>query len=211
MTIEVNGCVVELLVDKAVYLPHSATLVIADVHLGKARHFRAEGIPFPAAAQHPDYVALGSLFRNRSPKSVVFLGDLFHSRFNADWHLFTQLIEAFPHIAFTLVRGNHDIIDESLFRAVNFRVVDFLEDEFFLYSHDVHPQLPVGKRNLVGHIHPGIALSGLARQRVVLPCFVDTGTVFLLPAFGRLTGLSPVTRSREHNIYAVLPDCVRQV
>jgi uncharacterized FlgJ-related protein len=38
---------VELLPEKAAFIPESATLLIADPHFGKATHFRKAGIPIP--------------------------------------------------------------------------------------------------------------------------------------------------------------------
>jgi metallophosphoesterase superfamily enzyme len=47
----------------------------------------------------------------------------------------------------------------------------------------------VRERYLVsGHIHPGVSLTGAARQHLRLPCFVIGTTRAILPAFGQFTG-----------------------
>ena len=211
MTIEINGCGFSLLYEKALYKSDESLLIIADVHLGKATHFRKAGIAIPANAQHSDYENLKLLFNKVQPAQVYFLGDLFHSSINNDWYRFCDLIEEFPTIKFTLVKGNHDLINKKQFGELCIEVTDSIEDERFLYTHAPVADVPTGKVNIVGHIHPGIVLSGLGRQSLRLPCFYTTDTLVILPAFGTLTGTYPMDRTRETRIYVVLPDSVRQV
>ncbi|MGC4057371.1 MAG: hypothetical protein QM743_04515 [Chitinophagaceae bacterium] len=42
MRLCINDYILTLLPEKAIYIPHMKALAIADVHLGKARHFRRE-------------------------------------------------------------------------------------------------------------------------------------------------------------------------
>src|SRR5438552_19050932 len=98
MTIEINKKQFTLLPEKALYKHDERLLIIADVHLGKASHLRKEGIPFPAHSQISDYNKLTQLLLKTDPLKVYFLGDLFHSTFNRDWHYFTELISSFPQI-----------------------------------------------------------------------------------------------------------------
>lgn len=193
------------------YKPDERLLIIADVHLGKANHFRKEGISIPATAQLEDYNRLDALFKTIAPLKVYFLGDLFHSTFNRDWHYFCDLVGAFPAISFTLVRGNHDIIDQRKFGEICVHVTDAIEDDDFIYSHEPVAVVPVPKVNLTGHIHPGIVLSGKAKQHVKLPCFYLTRSLMVLPAFGTLTGLYPIQPESDAHVYAVIPGSVRRV
>lgn len=203
MNIEINKHEFILLFEKALYKPDEQLLVIADIHLGKARHFRKEGIPFPAESQHGDYINLEYLFRKVRPGKVYFLGDLFHSDFNKDWHYFRELIELFPDVCFTLVKGNHDIIDERLFEELEVAVTEIIEDAHFIYSHEPIEKGLKNKVNIAGHIHPGVVLAGGARQSIKLPCFYITDEFIILPAFGVLTGLYSMEKSSRARIYAV--------
>lgn len=211
MTIEINQHAFELLPEKALYKPNEKLLIIADVHLGKANHFRKEGISMPATAQLQDYSRLEALFKSVAPQNVYFLGDLFHSTFNRDWHYFCDLVAAFPGIAFTLVRGNHDIIDHRKFGEICVHVTDAIEDDNFIYSHEPVEAVVRHKVNITGHIHPGIVLSGKAKQHVKLPCFYLTPSLMVLPAFGTLTGLYPVQPADDAQVYAVIPGSVRRI
>jgi len=211
MTVEISNFSFTLLPEKALYKTDERLLIIADVHLGKATHFRKEGISIPAQAQQEDYVNLEILFKKITPLKVYFLGDLFHSKMNTDWYFFCNLIEQFPEIEFTLIKGNHDLIDDAKFDELCIKVVDAIEDTVFIYSHKPLPEESNHKVNIAGHIHPGIVLTGIGRQSVKLPCFYRTDTLVIVPAFGTLTGLYSMDRAAASAIYAVLPDCVRRV
>ena len=211
MTVEINHFPFTLLPEKALYKNDERLLIIADVHLGKANHFRKEGISIPAHAQLADYTNLERLFMKTNPLKVYFLGDLFHSSFNRDWHYFCELIRQFPSIKFTLIKGNHDIINHTRFTEVCIDVVDTMEDGAFVYSHELLPMVNAGKINISGHIHPGIVLSGAGRQSVKLPCFYITDRTVLVPAFGILTGLYSMKKTENSSVYAVLPDGVQKI
>lgn len=211
MTITLNSCTVELLYEKALFLPQQRLLVIADVHLGKAQHFRKEGIALPAQAQSADYERLERLFKKINPLEVYFLGDLFHSTLNKDWPLFCTLIRSFPGITFTLLKGNHDLIDPAYFEDLCIRIEDTIEEGYFIYSHEPLNTIPSHKINICGHIHPGILLRGSGRQRLKLPCFYGAGNRFILPAFGSLTGLYLVEQHRDAHIFGVLPESIRRI
>lgn len=211
MTIELRGIPFTLLPEKALYKQDERLLIIADVHLGKASHFRKEGISIPTQAQTADYLNLEKLFLKIQPDKVYFLGDLFHSTFNRDWHNFCDLIALFPHIQFTLVRGNHDLIDEALFRQICIAVTDTIEDDHFIYSHEPLTDVTNGKLNIVGHIHPGIVLSGAGRQSIKLPCFHISPSLMILPAFGVLTGLYSMPCNEQTTVYGILPGMVKKI
>lgn len=205
MILESHGHTFHLLPEKALYLPAERLLVIADVHLGKARHFRKEGIAIPANTQADDYRRLAKLFEKVNPSKVHFLGDLFHSSYNHDWHQFCELVAAFPGIQFTLVKGNHDIIDHKHFDEICVQVTDAIDTGSVLFVHDVPRSVPAGRLVIAGHIHPGILLSGAGRQTVTLPCYYKDGNVLLLPAFGMLTGLYKMPHTPRSEVFIVMP------
>lgn len=209
MNITINGQLFTLLPEKALYKPDERLLIIADIHLGKAGHFRKEGIPIPARAQMNDYDNLGRLIESVNPQKVYFLGDLFHSEYNNDWQYFCKLISCFKEVAFTLVEGNHDIIDRRKFEELCISVVGGIEDNDFVYTHDVVDDIAEGKVNITGHVHPGIVLWGRGRQSIKLPCFYRHRNTLILPAFGVLTGLYSMERSAGADVYVVLPGRVQ--
>ena len=205
LTIQTHGHTFTLLPEKALYKPDERLLVIADVHLGKARHFRKEGIAIPADTQADDYRRLAQLFEKMKPEKVYFLGDLFHSSYNHDWHHFCNLVAQYDRISFTLVKGNHDIIDRRHFDEICVAVVDSVETDSLFFTHDVPDYSTEGKLVVAGHVHPGIVITGAGRQHVTLPCFYKDGNILLLPAFGMLTGLYKMPHTQRAEIFIVMP------
>jgi len=211
MQVTLKGKLFTLLYEKALYHNEESLLIIADVHLGKAGHFRKEGISMPLNAQQGDYLNLKHLLDKINPEKVYFLGDLFHSDYNYDWHHFEALISTYPGIEFTLIKGNHDFVDVEKFERLGLHIVnDIIEDDGFIYSH--HPvKFQHDKLNIAGHIHPGIALSGRANQSVRIPCFYLHDGLLLLPAFGTLTGYYIMDKIKGAQIFAVLSNEVREL
>lgn len=93
---------------KVIFWGNTATLFIADLHLGKISHFRKSGMAIPTAAATMNLDVLESLFIDYEPRHCYFLGDLFHSATNEEWFGFRQLCLRYNHIHFTLITGNHD-------------------------------------------------------------------------------------------------------
>ena len=211
MQIKLINTLVELLPDKAIYLPASGTLVIADIHLGKAMHFRKNGIPFPPQSAEQDYHRLHALIEKKQPQRIIVLGDLFHSAHNSEWNLFCEFIASRSGISFTLVIGNHDILDRRYYDDLCLHVVEqsMLLDDLLL-SHEPLENVPEGKINIAGHIHPGFALRAPGHQSVKLPCFYLLPQLLILPAFGSLTGLYMLGK-RNAEVFVVVGEKVVEV
>jgi len=195
-----------LLPHKALYRPLQRQLILSDVHLGKATHFRKMGIAMPAQSHLKDLDLLHYLLNRWQPQSVLILGDLFHSRYNREWLWFKSLLMQYPQVSFILVQGNHDVLHDSAYELPNLMKLDVLEEERFIFSH--HPLPDPVQLNLCGHVHPGIRLSGSARQSISLPCFYHSQTHFILPAFGNLTGLYLLDREEGSSCYLVMQNSV---
>lgn len=210
MEITLNGNPACLLFQKAVFFPEKSWLVIADLHLGKVAHFRREGIAMPAVAQQEDYARLYRLIDEVAPQRIIFLGDLFHSSLNDDWINFAGLITNYPRITFTLVRGNHDLIHQGLYKELDVFVTDCIEADGLLFTHQPEDTVQSRLVNIAGHIHPGFTIYGIGRQSAKLPCFYYSSHQLILPAFGGLTGLFAMPAEHGADIYLVLSDEVRK-
>ncbi|SFC09135.1 metallophosphoesterase, DNA ligase-associated [Parapedobacter composti] len=203
-TIHLTDTPAVLLPERALLLPDQETLVVADWHLGKAAHFRKAGIFMPTPRKDNDVVRLQSLMDLYPVRTVVFLGDLFHSELNSEWLVFERFREDNPGIRFVLTRGNHDILPENLLVEND---VDVLP-AFSVAPHIVcthHPMAHVSplQFNIAGHVHPGCLIPAAGRQAYRLPCFYRHRQTLLLPAFGALTGLHLLRPSRGAQIYPV--------
>jgi DNA ligase-associated metallophosphoesterase len=212
MEIELAGEQIQLCTQKAIYLKTHKILLLSDLHLGKVNHFRKAGIAVPTQANDKNVEVLIDVLNLTKPQRVIFLGDLFHSTYNNEWEVLRQVLKHFSAIHFELVRGNHDILSAQQYERLSIGVHEspvFINA--LLLSHEPLEQVPLGKYNLAGHIHPGIRMQGKARQRLTLPCFYFGADQGLMPAFGSFTGLACITPKKNDRIYVVVGDNIRQV
>jgi uncharacterized protein len=194
---------------KAIFWPAGQSLFIADLHLGKAGHFRRNGLPVPAAVNSGNQERLLSLLFDFQPRQVYFLGDLFHSAYNPAWEEFGDLLAGYPGIGFHLVLGNHDILPERAYQEAGLALQrQPLPLGPFLLSHHPLETVPAGQYNLAGHLHPGVFLRGAGRQRLRLPCFYFGPQQGILPAFGALTGMAAVAPKAGEQVFVIADEAV---
>jgi DNA ligase-associated metallophosphoesterase len=199
----------ELLSEKALYNEDTRSLIIADMHLGKAAHFRKNGIAIPLQSAQKDYQRLKALINQLEPKEVIFLGDLFHSAHNAEWEVFSKIVLQMSHIDFLLVKGNHDILHEKYYTDAGFTIIkNEFERDGIIYSHKPLLNIPEDIINIAGHIHPGYTLIGKAHDHLRLPCFYLLNNCFIMPAFGSLTGLYTMDHDHRAKVFLVLKNKV---
>ncbi|MGB0430488.1 MAG: ligase-associated DNA damage response endonuclease PdeM [Bacteroidia bacterium] len=212
MKIELKGHQVQLLPLKALMFSELKSLVIADLHLGKASHFRKSGIAVPNQVFDSNIENLIKLLQWEKPKEVIFLGDLFHSTHNNEWNHFSAVIRQFPQIVFKLIIGNHDILDREHYAHSNIQIIEeYLDFDKVRLSHE--PIENCTKYNIYGHLHPGVRMVGKGRQSLRLPCFYFTNQFGVLPAFGTFTGLALQKPKEGERVYVVANNkilCVSQ-
>jgi DNA ligase-associated metallophosphoesterase len=206
MNITLRGEELTLLHEKGIYWKQQSMVILSDLHLGKAGHFRKNGIPIPLAIHHHDLDRIDQLILKYLPAQVLFLGDLFHSDLNAEWWNFISWLQKHDQINFILVKGNHDIIPQSLFEEANIRVIESLKLGPFSFTHI--KEISTGCYNLSGHVHPGVRLVGSAKQSVMLSCFHFSGDYGILPAFGNFTGIARVIPAKKDRVFVVTDDAV---
>jgi DNA ligase-associated metallophosphoesterase len=200
-----------LLPQKAIYWQQEKALIVADVHLGKVGHFRKAGIAVPLDMEQGDLAVLSDLIHDHRPEKIIFLGDLFHSDMNNDWEWFALWRRHFPMVRIILVKGNHDIINDSHYLELDVQLHQELQIGPFLMRHH-----PLGDDDLAqaagyvfcGHIHPGISLTGRARQHITLPCFAFGYKQAILPSFGKFTGKVSMRHNGSDRVFGVLKDKV---
>lgn len=198
---------VYLLPQRAMYVPLHQLLVIADWHLGKIPHFRKNGIFVPKNEIADELQHLTDLIDGYPTRHVLFLGDLFHSTWNPDWEAFINYLVDFEQLEFSLVKGNHDLIDFKRHNLGNLTIYEQWElENQFLFTHQPLPSVPPKKLNVTGHIHPGVIIRGKGKQHYRLPCFYQENQTFILPAFGKYTGLHTMPLSKEASIYPIVGD-----
>lgn len=197
-----------LLPEKAVFWKKRSMLILTDLHLGKAGHFRKAGIPIPSGVHQADLACLQKLITKYQPQKILILGDLFHSELNSEWQQFRYFLEQHSRYQFTLVKGNHDVLPKDAYHEPNLEVYEEIwEVPPFRFTH--HPSEAPMKDELYtvcGHIHPGYKVKIRAGQSVKLPCFFLSKAQAILPAFGKFTGCVHMPRQVNDRVFVIIPE-----
>lgn len=208
----VAGEMLLLLAQKALYWPARKTLIVADIHFGKAASFRAQGIPVPRGTTSQNLLALDALMAAHQVEHIIFLGDFLHARAaHAPATLERMLAwrRQHPGLALTLVRGNHDRHAGDPAASLGIEMVD---EPYTLapFSFCHHPDLDTPAYALAGHIHPVFVLS-TRFESLRLPCFVVGARRMVLPSFGAFTGGFAIAPEAGDRIFVTSGDAVHFV
>lgn len=204
------GGKLQLLPEKAIYIESLRSLLVADVHLGKAETFQSLGIPIPNTINQETLDRLQILCHDLEPETLFILGDLFHSKFAlADevlecWSVFLNTVGA----AVKLIGGNHD---RGLIEALSHQAMDCishaLKIENLVLSHE--PCSPGDCFNICGHVHPCMRIK-TKLDTLRLPCFhlEKSQNRLTLPSFGEFTGAYEISLEADAIAYVVAEDAI---
>lgn len=198
-----------LLPESAVLITSTSvpTLILADVHLGKAATFRARGLPIPEGDDARDLDRIAALVKTHRPGQLIIAGDLFHSPAGLTPEL-ANLIELFLHqiaIPTLLVTGNHDA---KLKRLPSGLTTTAAHDLGGLQVIHDPAHVPPGQPSLCGHWHPVLRIPEGKRSSLRLPCFLLRNQTLVLPAFGGFTGGAVIQPEPGDQCFAPLRDTV---
>ena len=198
---------------RSIFWEEEKILILSDLHLGKAGHFRKAGIGIPQTIFKEDIQRLVSQIQYFKPTTVLVVGDLFHRTRNKEHELFLKWRKDLPAVSIELVRGNHDILDESWYRHAGIHVHQeepVIGD--FLFTHDIASAKKAKQPYCFsGHVHPGVILNGMGKQSLRLPCFYFGKDHAVLPAFGKFTGTYPVTAEKGDHVFAIVENKVMRI
>lgn len=212
LNIELRGEQVLLLPERALYWPRQRALIVADVHLGKAAAFRAAAIPVPAGTTAANLERLAAAIARTGAQRLICLGDLLHARSGRVPETIAAVSawrRQHPHLAFWLVRGNHDRYAGD--PPAEWRVHCFDEpvvDPPFVWRH--FPETETAGYTIAGHLHPALRL-GRGRLGETLPCFFFGEAVGILPAFGDFTGTMILRPQSNDRAFVLAENKVMQV
>lgn len=192
-------------------------MIIADMHLGKSGHFRKSGIAIPQSIYKADLQRLIAQLYLFKVDRLIIAGDLTHSSSNKELDLFLKWRKDFSSLHIDLVRGNHDILEDSWYDEADITVTPKqLTEGPFIFLHDLkeHTLLTEDEKRLyafTGHMHPGINIRGQGRQSLSFPCFYFSQNFCVLPAFSRFTGTYKVKPVKGETVFAVVENGIMQL
>lgn len=188
-----NGAELLLRPDRSAFHVVQRALFLADVHLGKAGHFRKHGMAVPSGVNEANLLRMNAAIEETGATWLVVLGDLFHSERNGDWDAFIAWRHETTLERVTLVQGNHDILETSDWEDAGLEVTSRLEVAGLTCTHAPEDWEEGFGVHLCGHLHPGVRLKGKGRQSLTAPCWWNVGPgtekeQLVFPAFGGFTG-----------------------
>lgn len=197
--IEIQGDKLLLTNQRVIFWEGESALILSDLHIGKAAHFRKNGIAIPSDIFEKDLQRLHFLIDEFSAKTVFINGDLLHAGDNSDVDFFCKWKEN-VNAEFHLILGNHDRISAALKKKLCLQSDQkILETDHFSLVHEFDENLE--KFQITGHIHPGIVLR-TAVKNFRLPCFAVSHRQLLMPAFSAFTGLDTKNLPKNAAFYA---------
>ena len=191
---------------RCIFWEEEQALILSDLHLGKTGHFRKNGIPVPQKIFKEDLQCLLDQISYFKPRTIIAVGDLFHSEANKEMDLFLKWRNDFPDLAFILVKGNHDILHTDWYTQAGIIVKEGLYTVGdFDFVHDPAEVKTENKNYLFsGHIHPGVSISGLGKQNLQFPCYYFSGKQAILPAFSKFSGLAIMKKKKTDTVFAIV-------
>ena len=183
--------------DGAAWLPASATLVVADVHVGYELAAQRRGGYLPPVERGAVVGArLANMARELTVARLVIAGDLRHSTYDVDDFEraeLAQLAAALPaDVTLDVVTGNHDrggsIVGRSVLGPLCVDGVDICH---------VPPTTRPARWTVCGHLHPRVTLRDETGAAARYPCALVGENVLVLPAFSAWAGGTSARRLLE--------------
>lgn len=205
----INGEHLQIFASKVVFHHESQSLIISDLHIGKAAHFRANAIPIPTIANKENFWRLVEAIEKVNPRKLIFLGDLSHSKWNTEWDDFKDFLKQYDTVEKLLIKGNHDILHSKEYEEAGINVMPFWRTGKVLWTHE-----PIDSEEfyvISGHLHPAVRLVGSAKQSLRLPCFCFGERQGYIPAFGQFTGTALYQPKEGDQIWVIANDSLVKI
>lgn len=196
---------------KCIFWTNKEILIISDLHFGKASHFRKNGVGVTINLIEAEFENLEDCILTFLPKKIIVVGDLFHSYANNEVELFGHWIKKFHNIQWHLIKGNHDILGEEIYKNLGLQTHLQLQINNILFIHEVPKILNEKLYYVTGHIHPAIKVSIGKTNQKSLPCFFFAPQHAILPSFGLFTGNYTIKPSKKDVVYAITANTVIKV
>ncbi|TVQ61754.1 MAG: ligase-associated DNA damage response endonuclease PdeM [Phycisphaerales bacterium] len=215
--IDACGERVELLPERAAWVPGLRTLLVSDLHLGKAAYMRAQGAGLPDMDVIEQLDRLGALIARVGADRTIVVGDLVHHRVGLRGEVVERVAAWRGGIGSTLelVDGNHDRAFDRL--AATWGVERLGETHTLgpiTLRHEPAGEAEPGDASegpltVCGHLHPVVRFRE-GGGTLKLSCFWVARfagvRTLVLPACSAFTGGWGVQRVAGDLVFAVVQD-----
>jgi DNA ligase-associated metallophosphoesterase len=203
--------------ERVIFWEDEKALILSDTHFGKTGHFRKAGVPVPQHVFLEDLQRLFSLLQFYKPRQLIVVGDFFHSKANKELLLFEKWRKDLSGIEIMLVKGNHDVLQESWYSQTGIHVfadeplrinrLSFLHDCTGIEKYPNHADAYF----MTGHMHPAIYIRGISRQSLTFPCFYFAEQFAILPAYSKFSGIALVEKKKNDKVFAIMGNELMEV
>jgi len=191
----------DLLPQRAIYWREEQTLIVADVHLGKAQTFQRAGLAVPGDTLMHDLARLEEMLAATSAQRLLVLGDFVHHRSGLTSAVREIICEWCNRLNTELrvILGNHDRPNRHFLAGLPLVLQDISwQCGPFEFAHE---RIASDRFCFIGHLHPVLTLRTLR-----LPVFAFYSDHCVLPAFSYFTGGWPIERSKLIQAFVPLED-----
>lgn len=195
--------------ERALFWVEQRLLFFADVHFGKAMHFRRAGIAVPSGQSVLDLARMNQLVLRFKPARLLILGDLMHAApIGAEPWLaaLAEFKQTHAPMACQIIAGNHDRHRKNVLSSWDW-LIDSAEIGPFRFTHE--PSTKAGFYSFAGHVHPCVSLR-MPAGNLRLPAYCFAENQALIPSFGGFTGGFSVNQ-RDYSRIFVVSDKVQEV
>jgi DNA ligase-associated metallophosphoesterase len=174
----------KLLSSGALFWAEESILVVSDLHLEKSSHFAQKQQFIPPYDTHANLKKLEEVCKSIHPKTIMFLGDVFHDSEGLDRMLerdkiiFDKIIDMYDIL---WIDGNHD----GGISPLGLMAFPHLKLSGITFTHEAREGFD--EPEISGHFHP-CASAKHRGVKIRKPCFIGNAKKLIMPAFGILTG-----------------------
>lgn len=193
---------------RCLWLPESATVVVADLHIGYESALEYDGIHIPRIQTAAVEEGLNEIVDLYDPARLVVAGDIKHEfsrNLGQEFKDVRRVVDGLmERTDVVLVKGNHDNYLENIVSRIQAPVVDHCSQDGVTI---VHGHADCEHRPLViGHEHPSIKLVDRVGAYLKLPCFMHLKEegIIVLPAFSPLASGTDLTAAANDYLSPML-------
>jgi putative SbcD/Mre11-related phosphoesterase len=194
------------IIDLALYLTKSKTLIIADSHIGFEESLNKQGILIPRFHFKDLIQRLEKILKKITPETIIINGDIKHELgtiSEQEWRYTLRLIDFLSKHCknLFLIKGNHDKILGPIAKKRNIQLADQIIINNILITHGnklIKLQKNI-KTIIIGHEHPAIGLREQTRTEK-FKCFLKgkykNKTLIVQPSFNLVTEGTDITKEK---------------